>query len=138
MQGSGTSNAPHEYVFTDANLPSGRYTYRLKQIDNSGVFKYSQETEVEISAPRIFSLSQNYPDPFNPSTQIDFSIPQKSQVTLKVYDVLGKEVTTLIEGTKDAGTYTTTWNAQNYSSGVYFYRLTAGYFTITKKLVFLR
>jgi hypothetical protein len=88
--------------------------------------------------PTVFELSQNYPNPFNPSTQIEFSIPQSSYVTLKVYDVLGKEIATLVNSTKEAGTYTTTWNAQDFPSGVYFYRLQASTFTETKKLVLLR
>ena len=138
MQGNGTSSASHNYSFTDQKLPAGTYVYRLKQIDNGGLFKYSQETEVEISTPTALALSQNYPEPFNPSTQIDYSIPQSFHVTLKIYDVLGKDVATLVEGTKEAGTYTATWNAQNHSSGVYFYRLTAGSYTMTRKLILLR
>ena len=138
VQGIGTSNAPHNYTFIDTKLSAGTYAYRLKQIDNSGAFKYSQESEVIIEVPFIFTLGQNFPNPFNPSTQIDFSIPRSSHVTLKIYDVLGKEVATLVEGARVAGTYTATWNAQNYPSGIYFYRFKAGSYTMTRKLILLR
>jgi hypothetical protein len=84
------------------------------------------------------ALEQNCPNPCNPSTQITFSIPQSVHVTLKVYDVLGKEIATLVDGAKDVGTYTTTWNAQMSPSGIYFYRLTAGEYTMTRKLMLLR
>jgi hypothetical protein len=88
--------------------------------------------------PTEYSLNQNYPNPFNPSTQIEFSIPQNSHITLKVFNVLGKEVATLINGERETGSYSLTWNAQNCPSGVYFYRLTAGSYTMTKKLVLMR
>jgi hypothetical protein len=88
--------------------------------------------------PTSYALGQNFPNPFNPSTQIEFSIPQSSHVTLKIYDVLGKEVASLVDGAMGVGTYTTTWNAQNSPSGVYFYRLTAGSYTMTRKLLLLR
>jgi len=87
---------------------------------------------------KCFSLVQNFPNPFNPSTQIDFSIPQSSHVTLRIYDMLGKEVATLVNGKRETGTYTSTWNAQNCPSGVYFYRLNAGSYTMTRKLILLR
>jgi len=90
------------------------------------------------SIPTEYYLNQNYPNPFNPSTQIEFSIPQSSHVILKVYDLLGKEIAILVNGTREAGTYSTTWNAQNCPSGVYFYRLTSGSYTMTKKLVLMK
>lgn len=93
---------------------------------------------MNVDVPTETVLGQNYPNPCNPSTQIGFSIPQQSHVTLRVYDVLGKEVATLVDGAKDAGTYTTTWNAQMNPSGIYFYRLTAGEYTMTRKLMLLR
>jgi ligand-binding sensor domain-containing protein len=89
--------------------------------------------------PKTFSLEQNYPNPFNPSTTIAFGIPARSQVTLKIYDLLGKEVATLVNNEIVAeGSYTKQWNAQNFPSGVYFYRLQAGSFTQTKRLVLLK
>jgi hypothetical protein len=105
-----------------------------------GVYRYPVTASAvsDVHVPSSFAIEQNYPNPFNPLTQIEFSIPQSSHVTLKVYDVLGKEIATLVNSEKEIGTYTTTWNAQNCPSGVYFYRLTAGSYTLTKKLLLMR
>ncbi len=84
--------------------------------------------------PNVYSLSQNYPNPFNPTTNIEYSIPKGSDVTLKIYDILGKEVATLVNKQQDAGTYIVTWNASSNASGVYFYRITAGSFVETKRM----
>lgn len=138
VPGSGTSNAPHNYSFTDQKLTAGIYAYRLRQVDNGGAFKYSQETQVTIEAPKVFALSQNYPDPFNPSTNISFSIPATSFVSLKVFDALGREVSVVLSEQMPAGKYSRQWNATGLPSGVYFYRLQAGSFIETKKLVLLR
>lgn len=138
VQGNGTSNAPHTYSFTDEAVAAGRYAYRLKQIDNNGAFKYYGEAEVVIAAPAKFSLGSNFPNPFNPSTMIRFSIPQSCSVTLKVYDMLGKQVASLADGDLGAGTFSVTWNAERAPSGVYFYRLNADSFSATKKLMLTR
>ena len=88
--------------------------------------------------PEVFSLSQNYPNPFNPSTKINFSIPQQSQVTLKIYDVLGKEVMTLVNDVKTAGNYEVEFNASNFASGAYFYKIQAGQFTDIKRMMLIK
>ena len=88
--------------------------------------------------PISFALDQNYPNPFNPTTTISFSFPSKSFVTLKMFDILGKEVATIISEEMSAGSYSRQWNAANMSSGIYFYRLQAGSFTETKKLILLK
>jgi hypothetical protein len=89
--------------------------------------------------PALFELKQNYPNPFNPSTTILFNLASKSQVTLKIYDILGREVTFLVNNeTMSAGKYSKQWNAANMPSGIYFYRLQAGNFVQTKKLVLLK
>ena len=88
--------------------------------------------------PDNFILMQNYPNPFNPTTTISFSLPYKSFVSLKVFDLLGREVATLVNEQKPAGTYTQKWNAQNFTSGIYFYRLQAGNYIETKKLILLK
>jgi hypothetical protein len=82
-----------------------------------------------------FDLGQNYPNPFNPSTNIEYTVPEKSHVILKIYDLLGKEVTTLADKVQESGTYISVWNASSYSSGIYFYRLTAGNNVQTKKMI---
>ena len=88
--------------------------------------------------PEEYSISQNYPNPFNPSTKIKYQIPELSFVTLKVYDVLGSEVAVLVNEEKPVGTYELNWNAANLPSGVYFYRLQAGDFVQTRKMIFLK
>ncbi len=85
-----------------------------------------------------FYLAQNYPNPFNPTTTIQYSIPQRSNVTLKVYDVLGSEIATLVNEEKERGVYTVNFNASNMASGMYIYRITAGSFVETKKMILLR
>jgi photosystem II stability/assembly factor-like uncharacterized protein len=109
---------------------------------SSGIWVTGSPVEVkverEISAPLTFTLKQNYPNPFNPSTNISFSIPYKSFVSLKIFDLLGREVATIFSEEISAGYYTRKWNAANISSGIYFYRLQAGSFTETKKLILLR
>ncbi|HVO74282.1 MAG TPA: T9SS type A sorting domain-containing protein [Ignavibacteriaceae bacterium] len=88
--------------------------------------------------PKTFELLQNFPNPFNPTTTIRFQTPNKEFVSLRIYDLLGKEVTTLVNEEKPAGSYKVTWNAHGLSSGVYFYRLKAGNFAAIKKLVLLK
>jgi hypothetical protein len=88
--------------------------------------------------PLNFGLSQNYPNPFNPSTMIIYSIVQRSFVTLKIYDALGKEVTTLVNGEREQGSYQVNFNAGNLANGIYFYRLTAGNTTAVKKMILLK
>jgi hypothetical protein len=83
-------------------------------------------------------LSQNYPNPFNPSTKIKYSVPQSSQIVIKIFDVLGNEIETLVNEEKPAGTYEITWYAENLPSGVYFYQLQAGDYINTKKLILLK
>ena len=88
--------------------------------------------------PLVFQLEQNYPNPFNPSTKISYSIPQQGNVTLKVYDLLGNEVATFVNEEREAGSYEIEFNAINLSSGIYFYKLSAGSFVETKKMILLR
>jgi len=85
-----------------------------------------------------FSLSQNYPNPFNPSTTIDFTLAQKGQVVIKIYSLNGEEVFTIMNEEKEAGYYSLQFNASNLSSGVYFYRMISGKFTMTKKFMVLK
>jgi hypothetical protein len=137
VAGNGTSNTEHIYSYADANVSSGTYAYRLKQIDNSGTFKYSSETEVTISIPKVLTLA-NYPNPFNPSTVISYSLPVTGSVSLKVYDVVGREVATLVNETKNAGSYTVIFEASKLSSGVYFSRLENNGSAQIKKLVLMK
>ena len=88
--------------------------------------------------PKKFSISQNYPNPFNPVTKINYSIPRTSSVSLKIYDILGREIKTLVEEVKVAGYYEINFDGSNLSSGVYFYRIQAGGFVETKKLILMK
>ncbi|MBU0473344.1 MAG: T9SS type A sorting domain-containing protein [Bacteroidetes bacterium] len=96
------------------------------------------DVEESVEIPEIFSLSQNYPNPFNPTTVIKYSIPEVTNVKLKVFDMLGREIITLVNKEQNAGVYNVQFNAANLSSGVYFYRFEAGSFTASKKLLLLK
>ncbi|MBI2429168.1 MAG: fibronectin type III domain-containing protein [Ignavibacteriales bacterium] len=123
-EGSGTSNTPKEYSFTDKNLSAGKYLYRLKQIDRDGKFSYSQEVEVEVGiVPEVFMLEQNYPNPFNPATTIGFTLQHSGFTTLKIYDAIGREVATLVNEVKDPGSYQVKFDGLKLASGIYFSRL---------------
>jgi hypothetical protein len=93
---------------------------------------------ISSSAPSDFSLSQNYPNPFNPQTKINFDIPKSSFTQIIIYDLLGREVATLVNEELKAGTYEADWDASGFSSGVYFYKITAGDFIETKKMVLMK
>ena len=147
VYGNGTTTEPINYSFKDKNVNPGKYQYRLKQIDFNGSFKYSDIVEVEVQSPTEFLLEQNYPNPFNPMTKIKFTIgsnviasgaKQSQFVTLKVYDILGNEIATLVNEEKPAGEYEVEFDASNIPSGVYFYKLQAGNYKETKKMLLLK
>jgi len=143
VPGHGTTTETQYYSFTDNQVNPGKYQYRLKQVDYNGTFEYSKTIEVEVNSPTEFSLEQNYPNPFNPSTKISWQSPVGSWQTLKIYDVLGNEVATLVNEYKPAGTYEVNFNGhsdegQNLSSGIYFYQLKAGDFVQTKKMMLMK
>ncbi len=139
--GAGTTNNLTQYSFTDNNLSTGKYKYRLKQIDHNGNFKYYELTgEVEIGVPTKYSLSQNYPNPFNPSTKINYDIKYEGFVSLKIYDLLGREIAQLVNENQVAGRYVIDFSSSKYmmASGIYFYRIQAGEFTNTKRMVLVK
>ena len=145
VEGKGTTTEKQDYSFVDKNLQSGIYNYRLNQIDFDGTQEVVGELTVYLSLPEQFSLEQNYPNPFNPSTKIRYSVPISEFVTLKVYDVLGNEVATLVNEEKPAGSYDVEFNSHSglsgireLSSGIYFYTLQAGRYTQTKKLILMK
>ena len=139
VEGSGTTTEVRNYSFEDKALASGRYEYRLKQVDYNGNFEYHfLSGEVIIGVPAEFSLSQNYPNPFNPSTKINFDIPANTLVILKVYDITGNEVKTLVNEQRNAGSYSVNFSGADLSSGVYIYRLQAGQFTASKRMTFIK
>ena len=140
VAGHGTTSEVRNYSFVDQNVVSGSYSYRLKQVDFNGTFEYSNVIEVEVVGVKEFALGQNYPNPFNPSTTINFSLATDSKVSLKIFDVLGQEVATLLNGQLAAGNQTVSFDASSLNSGVYFYRIDASgvdgqKFSSTKKMI---
>lgn len=124
VSGKGTVNTPTHYTFEDKKLQTGKYNYRLKQIDANGNFEYyALNGDVEIGVPNKFNISQNYPNPFNPITKIDFDLPFDSKVNIVLYDMTGREVKTLVNESRTAGYHTVQFNASDLSSGMYFYRI---------------
>jgi hypothetical protein len=138
INGTGTTTETQSYSFVDNNLSSGTYLYRLKQIDFDGTFEYSNEVEVVVAVPDKFELSQNYPNPFNPTTKIKYQIPTNNPVSLKIYDVLGNVVTSLVDEVQSLGIYEVTFDASFLSSGTYFYTIRTGSFVETKKMLLLK
>jgi subtilisin family serine protease len=138
VKGNGSTTNISAYSFTDEQVVTGKYSYRLKQIDFDGTFEYSNIIHVVVDIPQQFSLSQNYPNPFNPVTNIKFSLPVSGQTSLKVYDMLGREVKTLINKDMPAGNYEVYFDASGLPSGIYFYTLTNGNFTSSNKMTLLK
>lgn len=140
IEGNGNSNSEKHYSFTDRSITKkGSYVYRLKQIDNDGTFEYSKPIEVNVDfTPSEYSLSQNYPNPFNPSTTISYQIPSEGLVTLKIYNMLGEEVQTLVNEVKAPGAYSVELKSNSLASGNYIYKITSGTFSQTKKMTILK
>lgn len=128
VSGFGITNEPRTYSYEDKNLQAGKYSYRLKQIDYNGNFEYftpSNNSVVDISKPGNFTISQNYPNPSNPLTKIDYEVPFESFVNISVYDVTGRVVKELVNENKSADYYNVTFDGSDLASGVYFYRISA-------------
>ena len=142
VDGNGTSSEMHYYTYSDVGLNEGIYNYRLKQVDLDGSFEYSNAVLVEVVIPDVYSLDQNFPNPFNPSTKISWQSPVGSHQTLKVYDVLGREVATLVNEYRDAGSYEVEFQSavgnRQLASGIYYYQLKAGEFVETKKMILIK
>lgn len=139
VEGAGTSTEKINYTFADDKPVNGRANYRLKQVDFDGTFRIYGPVEVDFSGVSTYSLEQNYPNPFNPTTVINYQLPVDGFVSLKVFDVLGREVASLINNEwKETGVYEITFDASNLASGMYVYKLISGSFTSTKKMMLLR
>jgi hypothetical protein len=142
VAGAGNSNLVRTYSFTDNSAGSGKYSYRLKQIDYDGSFKYSTEITAEVGTPENFELNQNYPNPFNPSTLISYKLASAENVELKIFNMLGQEVTTLVNERQEAGTYNVPFNAASaasgMTSGIYIARIQAGSFSKCIKMSLLK
>jgi hypothetical protein len=143
VEGAGNSNTEKKYNFEDRKVNTGKYQYRMKQIDFNGNYSYKNlNSEINMGTPKKFNLSQNYPNPFNPTTKIDYELPQDCNVKVIMYDALGREIRTLVNETKKAGIYTIDFDANNLSSGFYFYRMitnaAGNELIITKKMTFVK
>jgi photosystem II stability/assembly factor-like uncharacterized protein len=138
VTGHGTTTQKQFYQFQDQPERNGIYSYRLRQIDYDGTFEYSDEISVDFTPQYTFELEQNYPNPFNPLTIIKYQIPKLDFVTLKVYDVLGNEILTLVNEKIPAGSYEFDFDAAGLPSGIYLYRLQAGEFMETKKMILIK
>jgi subtilisin family serine protease len=143
IEGKGTTTDMQDYSFTERNLAVGSYVYRLKQIDFDGTTSYSDEINVEVSVPLVYSLSQNYPNPFNPVTKIEFSLANQSSVTLRVFDILGQQVSVFSNPDMKSGYHSYSFDGAKISSGIYFYQLEAEgidgtKFSSIKKMVLMK
>jgi hypothetical protein len=138
VNGHSTTTETKDYRFVDANLTAGKYAYRLKQVDFDGTFSYSDVVNVDVNGPVQFELSQNYPNPFNPSTTIKFSIPQSSNVTMKIFNTLGQEIATIIDKNMEAGGHSINFDASEFNSGIYFYKLDAGLYSEVRKMTLIK
>ena len=138
VPGNGNSNSPKDYSFTDDKVTPGKYSYRLKQIDTDGQFSYSKTIQVNFGSAVKFELSQNYPNPFNPVTTIQFSIPQSGNVKLTVFNILGEQVAVLVNEFKDSGVHTINFDAGQFNSGLYVYKLESSGFVQTRKMLLVK
>ncbi len=138
VNGNGTTSSPSIYTFNDTKVTTGKYLYRLKQIDNDGSYNYSNEIEVNFSLPNKYELEQNFPNPFNPITTIKYQIPVSGTVTLTVFNTLGQEVLQLVNGLQQAGIHEVKFDGTNLTSGIYFYQLESGKFNQIRKLVLIK
>ncbi len=139
VKGSGTTVQQNEYSFVDNEVESGKYIYRLKQIDFDGNYELSNEIKLDVEIIGEFSLSQNYPNPFNPSTVITYHIPKESHVSLKIYNALGVEVENLVDQLQPQGLHKITLSTDShFASGIYFYCLVVNGNSLTRKMILLK
>ena len=140
VDGRGTTSEPKTYSLTDADVPyeADSLHYRLRQIDTDGSATLSKTVEVALAAPERLSLHGNYPNPFRAQTTIRYALPQRKHVTVAVYDLLGREVATLVDEQQEAGRHQLRFDAAQLSSGAYFVRLTSEGTTRTQKMTVVR
>jgi hypothetical protein len=145
VKGEGTSLVFHEYLFTDTTVSPGRWWYRLKMIDLDGSFSTSEPTSVDVLAesekatlPANYFLLQNYPNPFNPTTVVSYQLPVTSRVRLTVFDLLGREISVLVDEVKPAGLNSIRFSAADLTSGAYIYRLQTSSAVATRRMVLLK
>lgn len=149
VQGQETSAEPVTYTYADMNLVPGQYEYRLKQIDTDGAFEYSPIVTIAVGVPEKFALQQNFPNPFNPSTLIQYQVAgtgsdaESKRTILTIYNLLGREILTLVDRQQVPGFYSVTWdgrdkNGLRVTTGVYVYQLRSGGFVESKKMILVK
>ena len=143
LQGQGSVTYRTEYSYTDNTVETGKtYDYRLADVSYEGVKEYHTMTVLGVTVTEVipdkFTLYPAYPNPFNSETTISFDLPEAQQVTVTVYDLTGREVATLTNREYSAGSHSVIWDAGDFGSGVYVYRLNAGSFVSTGKLVLVK
>lgn len=138
VKGSGNSNSPKKYSFTDEPIGGKEFQYRLRQIDFNGAFEYSEIITAILENASEFKLEQNYPNPFNPMTRISYTLPVRTSVKLRVYDLLAQVIVELMNGIQEAGRHEVTFDGSNLPSGAYFYKLEAGSYIEVKKLLLVK
>ncbi|MCP5062358.1 MAG: T9SS type A sorting domain-containing protein [Ignavibacteriae bacterium] len=139
VNGHGNSNSPKSYSFVDNTVHNaGKYFYRLKQVDIDGSYEYSSMVEVDLTAQLDYKLNQNFPNPFNPTTSIQFSLPEASQVKLVVFNVIGEQVAELVNKNMEAGNHNVEFNASELNSGIYVYKIEANGFVQIRKMILVK
>jgi hypothetical protein len=138
VSGAGSTNIGQTYQFIDRGVDIGVYFYRLKQIDTNGSFSLTETKEVAITPPESYELSQNFPNPFNPQTDIIFRLKEEGRVTIAVYDVLGREVARVIDEKMKVGSHRVTFDGRNLPTGMYLYSMKAGEYHQIKKMALIK
>jgi hypothetical protein len=128
----------NSFVVVDKNLYYEKYFYRLKSVYKDNSVKYSQVVEADLNRPAMFRLNQNYPNPFNPGTVINYSIPEAGFVDLRVYNLLGQEVQSLVSEFQEAGEHSVMFNADELNSGLYIYKLISKDNVLTRKMTLIK
>ena len=139
VNGHGNSNSTKYYSYSDNEIAaSGKYLYRLKQIDFNGAFEFTDAVEANLGSPNKFELTQNYPNPFNPITNIEFNLPKEGRIRLSIFNVLGEEVSELLNENISAGFHNVKFDGSQFNSGIYFYKLEADNFMQIKKMMLVK
>jgi hypothetical protein len=138
VHGSGNSNSYKSYSYYDRPVGATKFQYRLKQIDNNGKYSYSSVITADIGIPASYELKQNFPNPFNPSTKIVYNVPMDGKVSLIVYDVMGREVVTLVNENKYSGRYEVEFIGNGLATGVYFCKMISKNFISSIKMLLIK
>ena len=147
LSGAGNSSQRREYQYTDKKVSNGlTYWYKLVDVDYSGVRKEHPAISATPNAfdtenrsmPDCYALHHNYPNPFNPTTTFKYALPKESTIILSIYDINGRLIETLANEKQQPGFYSIQWDASQFSSGVYIYRIQAGGFSSVKKCILMK